>query len=96
MTRPGHGISTLRSGGIEAILTFVLILGILLAVSSPRSARWTPLVAWGLVALLVWQGGNLTGASLNPARSLAPALLAPLAAGLWAYIRGPLAAPWPR
>jgi aquaporin Z len=91
VTRPGHGISTLAAAGIEAILTFVLIFGILLAVSSSRSARWTPLVAWGLVALLVWQGGDLTGASLNPARSLAPALLAPLTAGLWAYIVGPLA-----
>ncbi len=90
-TRPGHGINTAAAAGIEAILTFVLISGILLAVSSPRTARWTPLVAWGLVALLVWQGGDLTGASLNPARSLAPALLAPLTAGLWAYIVGPLA-----
>jgi aquaporin Z len=91
VTRPGHGISTAAAAGIEAILTFILIFGILLAVSSSRSARWTPLVAWGLVALLVWQDGDLTGASLNPARSLAPALLAPLTAGLWAYIVGPLA-----
>jgi aquaporin Z len=91
VTRPGHGISTAAAAGIEAILTFILIFGILLAVSSSRSARWTPLVAWGLVTLLVWQGGDLTGASLNPARSLAPALLAPLTAGLWAYIVGPLA-----
>jgi aquaporin Z len=90
-TRPSHGIDTAAAAGIEAIMTFVLISGILLAVSSPRTARWTPLVAWGLVALLVWQGGDLTGASLNPARSLAPALLAPLTAGLWAYIVGPLA-----
>jgi aquaporin Z len=91
VTRPGHGISTAAAAGIEALLTFILISGILLAVSSPRTARWTPLVAWGLVALLVWQGGELTGASLNPARSLAPALLAPYTAGLWAYLVGPLA-----
>jgi aquaporin Z len=90
-TRPGHGISTVAAAAIEALLTFILISGILLAVSSPRTARWTPLVAWGLVALLVWQGGAWTGASLNPARSLAPALLAPFTAGLWAYIAGPLA-----
>jgi aquaporin Z len=90
-TRPGDGISTAAAAGIEALLTFILITGILLAVSWPRTARWTPLVAWGLVALLVWQGGALTGASLNPARSLAPALLAPATAGLWAYLAGPLA-----
>jgi aquaporin Z len=91
VTRPEHGISTAAAAGIEALLTFILISGILLAVSSARTARWTPLVAWGLVALLVWQGGELTGASLNPARSLAPALLAPYTAGLWAYLAGPLA-----
>jgi aquaporin Z len=90
-TRPGPGVSTAGAAAIEALLTLVLIFGILLAVSFPRTVRWTPLVAWGLVALLVWQGGAWTGASLNPARSLAPALLAPFTAGLWAYIAGPLA-----
>jgi aquaporin Z len=90
-TRPGRGISTVSAAAIEALLTLILISGILLTVSSPRTARWTPLVAWSLVMLLVWQGGAWTGASLNPARSLAPALLAPLTAGLWAYIAGPLA-----
>jgi len=48
-------------------------------------------VAWGTVALLVWQAGALTGVSLNPARSLAPALLAPHTAGLWIYLAGPMA-----
>ena len=45
----------------------------------------------GTVALLVWQADALTRASLNPARSLAPALLAPYTAGLWIYLAGPMA-----
>lgn len=77
MTRPGHGIGAPAAAAIEALLTFVLLMAILAAVSSPRTARWTPAVAWGTVALIVWEAGALTGASLNPARSLAPALLAP-------------------
>ena len=88
VTRPGHGIGAPAAAAIEALLTFVLLMAILAAVSSPRTARWTPVVAWGTVALLVWQAGALTGASLNPARSLAPALLAPYTAGLWIYLAG--------
>jgi hypothetical protein len=49
------------------------------------------LLVWVLVAVLVWQGAPWTGTSLNPARSLAPAILSPDTANLWAYIVGPLA-----
>jgi aquaporin Z len=90
VTQPGHGIGA-GAVGIEAIMTFLLVAGILGMVSSPRTARWTPLLVWLLVALLVWQGAPWTGTSLNPARSLAPALLAPHSADLWIYFVGPLA-----
>ena len=89
VTQPGHGISALEAAAIEAPLTFVLLMAILSAVSAKRTAPWTPVVAWGTVALLVWQGAAWTGASLNPARSLAPALLVPDTAGLWSYLVGP-------
>ena len=64
---------------------------ILLFTSNPHTARWTPFGNWLLVATLVWQGAPYTGTSLNPARSLAPALLAPLLAHLWVYLAGPTA-----
>jgi len=90
VTQPGHGIGA-AAVGIEALMTLMLVVGILVMVSSPRTARWTPLLVWILVAVLVWQGAPWTGTSLNPARSLAPALLAPNAASLWVYLVGPLA-----
>ena len=53
-------------------------------------SRWTPLALWIVIAALVWQGAPWTGTSLNPARSLAPALLLPDVAHLWVYVAGPL------
>jgi len=64
---------------------------ILLFVSSMRTARWTPLAVWVVVTLLVWQGAPLTGTSLNPARSLAPALATWQLSNLWIYLVGPMA-----
>jgi aquaporin Z len=90
VTRPGHGIGAAGAVGIEVFMTFLLVAGILVMVSSPRTARWTPLLVWILVAVLVWQGAPWTGTSLNPARSLAPAVLAPHTADLWVYFVGPL------
>lgn len=90
VTQPGPGIGTAGAAGIEAAMTSVFVLGILIMVSSHRTARWTPLYNWIAVALLVWRGAGWTGTSLNPARSLAPAVLLPETAHLWAYLVGPL------
>lgn len=89
-TAPGSGVSDGRAVLIEAAMTAVLVLVILLMTSSAATARWTPLVLWPLIATLVWQGAPYTGTSLNPARSLGPALLAPLLNPYWVYVAGPL------
>ena len=70
--------------------TMALILTILVMVSSSRRARWTPLVLWLLIAGLVWQGAPYTGTSLNPARSLGPAVVLPSFVQLWVYLVGPM------
>jgi aquaporin Z len=90
-TQPGHGFSPLDAAVLETLMTASLILMIFFFTSRARTARWTPLGNWLLVAMLVWQGAPYTGTSLNPARSLAPALLAPELANLWVYIASPCA-----
>jgi aquaporin Z len=90
-TSPGPGISLPFAVLIEAGMTAVLILTILLMTGSAHTARWTPLLLWPLIAELVWQGAPYTGTSLNPARSLGPALLAPLPTPYYVYLIGPLA-----
>jgi aquaporin Z len=91
VTQPGHGVVSAGAAGIEAFMTLLLVGAILLMVSSPKTARFTPLLVWIVVAVLVWQGAPWTGTSLNPARSLAPAQLLPDLANLWVYFVGPLA-----
>jgi aquaporin Z len=89
-TQPGSGFTALEAAGLEALMTASLVLMIFFMTSCARTARWTPLGNWLLVATLVWQGAPYSGTSLNPARSLAPAVLAPEITHLWVYIAGPL------
>lgn len=90
-TQPGRGFTALDAAGLEMLMTASLILMIFFFTSHAPTARWTPLGNWVLVATLVWQGAPYTGTSLNPARSLAPALVAPDLANIWVYIVGPCA-----
>jgi aquaporin Z len=90
VTRPGGGLDSLEAAGVEALMTGLLVLVIFAFVSSTRTARLTPLAVWIVVAVLVWQGAPYTGTSLNPARSLGPALVAGHWADYWVYLLGPL------
>jgi aquaporin Z len=90
LTAPGRGLSALEAAGVEALMTAVLVGTILVFVSSARTARFTPLAVWIVVAVLVWKGAPYTGTSLNPARSLGPAVVTGDFHELWAYVAGPV------
>jgi MIP family channel proteins len=78
---------------VEAILTFFLMLVIISVATDNRAHPAIPgLAIGGFVALAGMFGGPLTGCSMNPARSLGPALLAggPAIASYWLYIVGPV------
>jgi aquaporin Z len=90
-TLPGNGLDGLEAAVVEMLMTASLVLAILLMTSHPSSARWTPLVAWLLIAALVWQGAPYTGTSLNPARSLGPAMFGHQLGAYWIYVAGPVA-----
>jgi aquaporin Z len=88
-TIPSVGVAT--AFGIEWLLSFLLMCVILSAVrhgSEGRAATAGTIgAAVGLCALV---GGPLTGASMNPARSLGPALVAGEWSAHWIYWLAPV------
>ena len=89
-TAPAPGVGDLAATGLETLMTLALVLTIFALVSSPRSARFTPLGTWVVVTLAVWRGAPDTGTSINPARSLGPDLVAWWFGSYWVYVAGPL------
>lgn len=90
---PSTAISPLQAVGIEAVLTFFLMLVIISVATDRRVNGAIPGIAIGLIVVVdVWMGGALTGGSMNPARSLGPALFAggPALTHYWIYILGPI------
>lgn len=78
---------------LEGVLTFFLMLVITAVATDRRVPAAVPgLAIGGTVALCALVGGPLCGASMNPARSLAPALVAGGAAlrVCWIYVAGPI------
>ena len=89
MTLPGPGYPLWLVFAAELLLTGLLVLMIFLFVSDQRLMRWTPLMNWILVAAMVWLEAPVSGTSLNPARSLGPALLAFNWSDQWLYCIAP-------
>ncbi len=76
---------------VEAVGTFCLVLVILAAVYSKKSAKdWAPLAIGTTLGFIVMVGGPLTGGSFNPARWFGPALVGNSWGGVWPYIVGPI------
>lgn len=77
---------------LELILTAILMLVILSVSSGSKEKGITAGIAIGsTVALEAMFAGPISGASMNPARSLAPAVVSGQTAHLWVYLAAPVA-----
>lgn len=89
MTLPGEGYALWYVFLAEVTMTALLVLAIFIFVSSHSLMRWTPLMNWLLVATMVWQESPISGTSLNPARSIGPALVSGVWQHQWLYCIAP-------
>jgi aquaporin NIP len=75
----------------EAILTAFLMFVIMAVATDTRAVGAAAAIAiGGTIGLDALFGGPVTGASMNPARSLAPALVTGTWTDFWVYIAGPV------
>ena len=88
-TTPGEGWRWTGAFIAEAVITFLLAFTIFVCINKPRLASRTGLIAGALVALLVMIEAPVSGTSLNPARSFAPALFVPIVRDQWLYFVAP-------
>ena len=83
--------SDLQSFVWEAALTFFLMLVITAVATDIRAVgQAAALAIGGTVALGALVGGPVSGASMNPARSIGPALISGDFAHLWLYVTAPV------
>ncbi len=95
--QPGHLGATLPTVGAGSALVYEFVLSaflmfVIMAVATDTRAvgAAAAIAIGGTVALDALFGGPVTGASMNPARSLGPALAAGEWADFWVYIVGPV------
>jgi MIP family channel proteins len=76
---------------MELVLTFILMFVIMAVATDDRAVGQAAAIAIGGTVLLdAMFGGPISGASMNPARSLGPAISSGTFDHLWVYIVGPV------
>jgi len=75
---------------LEIILTYFLMLVIIFVSQDKAVSKFTGIAVGGVVLLEAMFAGPITGASMNPARSIAPAIVSGHISELWIYIAAPI------
>ena len=83
--------SEMQSFAMETILTAFLMLAVLrTTVGAPAKVALAGIAIGSVIALEAMFAGPVCGASMNPARSLAPALVSGRTESLWIYVAAPM------
>jgi aquaporin Z/aquaporin NIP len=88
---PSTGVSVWQLLGAEGIVTFILVLGVVSVATDNRVPAGV--AAWAIgaaLAVAIIASGPISGAGVNPARSLGPMIVAGTFTDWWVYVTGPL------
>ena len=84
--------SAMQSLVLEIVMTFILMMVILrVSVGAKEKGITAGIAIGGTVWFLVLFGGPISGTSLNPTRSIAPAIVSGNLNSLWIYLVAPFA-----
>ena len=84
-----EGVTPVQGLVIEIVLTFFLVNTIFNTAVSGKAGNFAGLAIGLTLVLAILMGGPLTRASLNPARTLGPAIVSGNYADIWLYFVGP-------
>lgn len=87
-TEVARGLPAIKAILIEGILTFLFVTVVLNTVLKARGGDHAALAIGFTLVFCILMGGPLTGASLNPARTLGPAVVLMHWDQLWIYFTG--------
>ena len=76
---------------LETLLTLMLMVVVLTVSADGYEPKWLGgVVVGGVIGLEALFAGPVSGASMNPARSLAPAVMSMHLDSVWIYLLGPV------
>jgi len=88
-TQLGTGVGAMQGVVIEAILRFLLMTAVMVSGVFGKNGSHAALAIGSVLIMEILMGGALTGASMNPARTLGPALAIGDFSNFWIYLVGP-------
>ncbi len=88
VTKPGQGVSDVSALALEIVFTAIFVVVILS--STKRAPVLAPLAIPLTLIAIHFAIASLSGASVNPARSIGSALVGGNLTGLWIYLVGPI------
>lgn len=91
-TMLGPDVTTTQAVIMEAIITFLLVL-VVHAVTDPKrtdTKGWAPLAIGLTISVSHMAAVPVTGSSMNPARTLGPAVIDGQFRNMWVYWVGPI------
>ncbi len=90
LPQPNINISDIQLAGLEALLTFFLMSAVYGTAVAPTAPKVGGFGIGLSLFFLIMMGGPLTGASINPARALAPAMASGVSDAQALYWIGPI------